>query len=94
MPIPLKSERPEVGIYKRYKKVRKQGNKISTKKAIKKNKKHALDQESDQEKNDKCQEKKEKIRSRPRKKEKLSFFSYFLVSFYKFSPQRQRGGNL
>ena len=36
---------PEVGIYKR-----KQENTLSTKNAIKKRRKHALDQESDQEK--------------------------------------------
>ena len=43
---------PEVGIYKENKKVRKQENTLSTKKATRKIKerKHALDQESDQEK--------------------------------------------
>ena len=43
---------PEVGIYKENKKVRKQENTLSTKKATRKikDRKHALDQESDQEK--------------------------------------------
>ena len=66
--------RAGVGIYKR-----KQENMFSTKKAIKKKRKkerkHTLDQESGQEKND-------RFLGRER-----VFFLFFLHSFYKFSPQ-------
>ena len=57
----------EVGILKENKKVRKQENNYSTKKAIKKIRKQELDHESDQEN--------KKTRTRPRKKEKTFFFS-------------------
>ena len=90
MLIDISKVNSEVGIYKR-----KQENK--------KTRKHTLDQESDQEKKDNGQEKKHALdqESDQEKNRKLSFFldrflgrervfflySYFLVFFYKFSPQ-------
>ena len=79
----IKATYTEVGIYKR-------------KQESKKTRKHAFDQESDQEK----KTKRKKTRSRPRKKnvnrqekkrentykKNFLFFSYFLVFFYRFSP--------
>ena len=79
--------RPEVGIYKR-------------KQESKKTRKHAFDQEKKtrsrprnrSRKNDNGQEKEERKHaldqeSDQEKNEKLTFLFYFLVFFYKFSPQ-------
>ena len=61
---------------------------LSTKKAIKKKRKHALDQESDQEKPITVKKEKEKtLSTKKATKIKTSFFfSHFLVFFYKFPP--------
>ena len=65
---------------KENKKVRKQENTLSTKK-YKKERKHALTQESDQEKTTTAKKKRKKTRSRPRKqpRKKKNFLSFFLT---------------
>ena len=71
---------------KENKKVRKQKNTLSAKKATKKKRKHALDQESDQEKkrtNDNSQEKKKEntLSTKKATKKSESVFSLFFLTF-------------